>query len=69
MAGAAERRKLGLKRAHFGAEDKLAMGQHARDRVIDGAAEVAALRGDIDERDRPLVEAGVLIIARSGVGA
>ena len=37
------------------------MRQHARDRVVDGAAEAAALRGDIDERDRPLVETGVLI--------
>ena len=50
-----------LERAHFRAEDELAMRQHARDRVIDGAAEAAALRGDVDERDRPLVEAGVLI--------
>ncbi len=49
-----------LERAHLGAEDELAMRQDARDRVVDGAAEAAALRGDVDERDWPLVQAGVL---------
>jgi hypothetical protein len=34
--------------------------QHARDGVVDGAAEAAALRGDVDERNRPVVDAGVL---------
>jgi hypothetical protein len=61
VARAAERRKLGLERTHLGAEDELAMRQHARDCVIDGAAETAALRGNVDERDRPLVQASVLI--------
>jgi hypothetical protein len=37
------------------------MGQYARDGVIDGVAEPAALRSNIDERDRPLVQTGVLI--------
>ena len=50
-----------LERAHLRSLDELAMRQHARNRVVDGAAEPAALRGDIDERDRPLVEAGMLI--------
>ena len=61
MPRAAECGKLGLERAHLGAVDELAMRQHAGDRVVDGAAETAALRGDVDERDRPLVKAGVLI--------
>ena len=61
VAGAAERRELGLEGAHLGAEDKLAMRQHPRHGVIDGAAEPAALGGDVDERDRPLVQASVLI--------
>ena len=33
--------------------------------VVDGAAEPAALRGNINERDRPLVEAGMLIHEKS----
>jgi hypothetical protein len=37
--------------------DELAMGEHARDRLVDGAAESAPLRGDVDERDRRGVEA------------
>ena len=61
MARAAERRKFGLERAHLRSVDELAMREHAGDRVVDGAAEPAALRGDVDERDRPLVEAGMLI--------
>ena len=61
MARAAERRELAFQRAHFRSEDELAMRQHARHRIIDGAAEAAALRGNVDERDRPLVEAGMLI--------
>ena len=56
MASAAERRKLGFERAHLGSEDELAMRQYARDGIIDGAAEPAALRGNVDERDRPLVD-------------
>jgi hypothetical protein len=37
------------------------MRQHPRHRVVDGAAEAAALRRNVDEWDRPLVQAGVLI--------
>ena len=62
---AAERRKLGLERPHLRPLDELAMREHAGNRIVDGAAEAAALRGDVDERDRPLVEAGVLV-HRSG---
>ena len=61
MARAAERRKLRFQRAHLRSVNELAVREYARDRIIDGAAEAAALRGDIDERDRPLVEAGMLI--------
>jgi hypothetical protein len=39
------------------------MCQHSGHCFIDGTAEAAALRGNIDERDRPLVKAGVLIHA------
>ena len=52
VARAAECRQFGLERTHFRALDELAMRQDARDGVIDGAAEAAALGGDVDERDR-----------------
>ena len=61
MARAAKGRELALERAHLGAENELALREHARDRVVNGAAEPAALRADIDERYRPLVQAGMLI--------
>ena len=61
MSGSAERGKLGLEGADFRTENELVMGQYPRDGVIDGAAEPAALRSNIDERDRPLVQTGVLI--------
>ena len=61
MARAAERGKLGLERAHLRPVDELAMRQNARDRVVDRAAKPAALRGHVDEGDRPLVQAGMLI--------
>ena len=61
MARAAEGGQFGLQRAHLRALDELAMREHARNRLVDGAAEAAALGGDIDERDRSLVQAGVLI--------
>jgi hypothetical protein len=48
---AAKFRELRLERRHFRSHDELAMRKHARDRVIDGMAQPAALRGDIDERD------------------
>ena len=58
---AAECREFGLQRPHLGSLDELAMCQHPGNRIVDGAAEPAALRGDVNERDRPLVEAGMLI--------
>jgi hypothetical protein len=61
VARAAEGGEFALERPHLGAEDELAMRQDARDCVIDGAAEPATLRGNVDERDRPLVHTGVLI--------
>ena len=61
VARAAERRKLGFEGAHFRSLDELAMRQHASDRIVDGAAKTPALRRNVDERDRPLVEAGMLI--------
>ena len=61
MTRPAEGRELALERTDFRTENELAMGQYARDGVIDGAAEPAALRSNIDERDRPLVQTGVLI--------
>src|SRR5271169_6008157 len=51
MACAAELRQFRLERPHFRAEDELTMAEHARDRGIDGAAEPAALRGHVDERN------------------
>ena len=58
---AAERREVGLEHAHFGPENVLPMSQHARDRVVDGAAEAAALGGKIDEGDRRRSSLGVLV--------
>ena len=60
VARAAECRQLGLERAHLRSLDELAMREHARDGVVDGAAETAALGGDVDERDRLVFKAGVL---------
>jgi hypothetical protein len=37
------------------------MHEHPGNRVVDGAAEAAALGGDVDERDRPLFKTSVLI--------
>ena len=39
----------GLELGHFRPVDELAMGEHAGNRLIDGFAEPAALRGDVDE--------------------
>src|SRR6202035_5439488 len=61
VACAAESRKLGFDRAYFRALDELAMGEHPRNRVINGAPEAAALCRDVDEWDRRLVESRVLI--------
>ena len=35
--------------------------KYARHGIVDGAAEAPALRGNIDERDRPFVDTGELI--------
>ena len=47
--------------AHLRAQDELAMIEHARDRGIDRAAKAAALRGDVDERNRWAARAGLFI--------
>ena len=57
----AECRQLGLERTHFRTLDELAMRKDARDGVVDGAAEAAPLGGDVDERDRLVLKARVLI--------
>ena len=57
VARAAEGGELRLEFADFRSVDELAMGEHARDRLVDGAAEPAPLRGDVDERDRRGMEA------------
>ena len=49
MLCAAEGREFRLELRHFRAVDELAMRQHAGNRLIDGFAEPAALRADIDE--------------------
>ncbi len=49
MLGAAEGRQRGLELRHFRTVDELAMREHAGNRLIDGTAEPAALRGDVDE--------------------
>ncbi len=57
MAGPGERRKVGFELPHFRAHDELAVIEHARDRRVDCGTEPAALRGDVDERDRRGIEA------------
>ncbi len=49
MLGAAERGERRLELGHFRTIDELAMVEHAGDRLIDGFAEPAALRGNVDE--------------------
>ena len=61
---AAEAGEFAFKRRDFGPLDELAMRQDARHRVVDGAAEPAPLRRDVNERDRFFVNAGVLIYDR-----
>ena len=61
MPHAAKCGKLGFERADFGTLNELAMRQHAGHRVIDRTAKTAALGRDIDERDRLLFDARVLI--------
>src|SRR5215212_9773408 len=61
MARPAEGCEILLEGLHFRTHDELAMRQDARDRVIDGTAETAALGGNIDEGNRRGVETGVLV--------
>ena len=61
MPRPAECRQLGLERTHFRTLDELAMRKDARNGVVDGAAEAAPLGGDVDERDRLVFKARVLI--------
>src|SRR5215472_6907937 len=61
MPRPAECRKFRLEHVHFGALDELAMRQHARHGVVDGAAETATLRCHVNEGYRPLFDACVLI--------
>ena len=49
MPGSAEVGECGLELGHFRTVDELAMREHAGNRLIDRAAEPAALRGDVDE--------------------
>ncbi len=61
MTRAAKCRELGLQRAHFRPVDELTMRQYAGDRLIDGAAKAAALSGNVDKRNWPLVETGMRV--------
>ena len=47
--GTAEFGEFGLELGHFRAVDELAVVEHAGNRLIDGSAEPAALRGEVDE--------------------
>ena len=66
VARAAERREVGFDRVHLGPEDELAMAEHARDRIVDRAAEPAALGGNVNERDWTVVHADLLIHGVTG---
>ena len=61
VTGAAERREIGFDRVHLGAQDELAMAEHARDRIVDRAAKPPALGGNVNERDWTGVHADLLI--------
>ena len=61
MTGAAERREIGFERPHLGSLDELAVRQHARNGVVDAAAQAAALRRNVDERNRTALKPRVLI--------
>ena len=63
VARAAERGELGLERGNFRAHHEPAMREHPRDRVIDAAAEPAALGGDVDEGNRRVLDSRVLVHA------
>src|ERR1700730_8040280 len=56
MTGNAQFGSRLFERAPLGAENELAVIEHARHRGVDPAAEPAALSGDIDEGDRGAVD-------------
>src|SRR5258707_167019 len=69
MPAAAESGELGLELRHFRTVDELAMGKHARDRLVDGFAEPTTLRGDVDQRQglwTQLLVHGALQALRTG---
>jgi hypothetical protein len=59
MAGATELGERGFEGAHLGAEDELAMRQHAADRFVDRRPQASALGRHVDERNRR--QLGVLV--------
>ncbi|MGH6981505.1 MAG: hypothetical protein ACREFC_09895, partial [Stellaceae bacterium] len=61
VSRAAKCRELRLQRSHFRSIDELTMRQHAAHRLIDCAAKAAALGGNVDKRNGPLVEAGMRV--------
>jgi hypothetical protein len=61
MARAAKRCEIAFESAHFRAVDELAVRQNTRHGVVDCVAETAALRSDINERNRPFFKASMLI--------
>ena len=61
MTGAAERREIGFERPHLRSLDELAVRKHAGNRVVDAAAQAAALRRNVDERNRTALKPRVLI--------
>ena len=62
---AAEGREVAFELADLGAVDELAVVRTRVDGVVDARAEAAALRRDIDERERSF-DAGVLVHHVSG---
>ena len=61
VARAAECGEIPLEGLHLGAHDELAMCEHPRNGVINGATEAAALGGHVDEGNRGGIKAGVLV--------
>jgi hypothetical protein len=61
MTRAAERRKIGLKLAHFRTHDELAVRKHLRNRIVDGFPKTLPLRSDVDKRNGSLIGAHVLV--------
>src|SRR5580658_1958869 len=61
MAGAAERREIDFERPDLRPLDELAVRKHASNRIVDAAAQAAALCGNVDERNRTAFKPRVLI--------